>query len=131
MPEYSDELKSNQLIDFKDNAPRRLISANGKSAEFNPKQASSCLMIDDGLSQKVATIVDTGISINSLWSVHREHQDGTLIRVLPQCMADDRSVLWLVYPKSHVLTAKVRIFIDFLLCRIGTSPVWEAVTSDG
>ena len=110
---------------FKDNVTRLLIGANGEPAEFNPKQAGCRRMVDDGLSQKVATIAGAGISINSLWSVHRELQDGTLVRVLPQYTADDHSVLWLVYPKSNVLTAKVRVFIDFLLCRIGTSPVWE------
>ncbi len=30
--------------------------------------------------------------------------------------------LWLVYPKSNVLTAKVRVFIDFLVDRIGANP---------
>lgn len=125
MPEHPDKLKTHQLIGFKDNAPRRLISANGEPAEFNPKLAGCRLMVDDGLSQKVATIAGAGISINSLWSVHRELQEGTLVRVLPQYTADDHSVLWLVYPKSNVLTAKVRVFIDFLLCRIGKSPVWE------
>ncbi len=130
MPEHPDKLKTHQLIGFKDNALRRLISTNGEPAELNPKQAGSRLIVDDGLSPKVATIADAGISINALWSVQRELQDGALVRVLPLYTADDRSVLWLVYPKSNVLTAMVRVFIDFLLCRIGTSPVWEAITSD-
>ena len=37
---------------------------------------------------------------------------------------DDQAALWLVYPKSNVLTAKVRIFIDFLIERIGDAQVW-------
>ncbi|WP_422377565.1 hypothetical protein [Roseibium sp.] len=32
--------------------------------------------------------------------------------------------LWLIYPESNVLTAKVRVFIDFLLERIGRIPPW-------
>ena len=36
---------------------------------------------------------------------------------------NDQSVLRLAYPKSIVLTAKVRLFIDFLLERIGKGPV--------
>ncbi len=130
VPEHPDELESHLLIGFKNNSARRLISADGESAEFNPGEAGSRLMVDDGLSQKVATIAGAGISINSLWSIHRELREGTLVRVLPQFTADDHSVLWLVYPKSNVLTAKVRIFIDFLLSRIGASPVWESISSD-
>ena len=65
-----------------------------------------------------------GISLNSLWSVHRELADGSLIRVLPDYVVNDQSALWLVYPKSNVLTAKVRIFIDYLMEKIGQSPDW-------
>ena len=50
--------------------------------------------------------------------------DGALVRVLPDYEIRDHSVLWLVCPKSNLLTAKVRIFIDFLLDRIGKSPTW-------
>ena len=80
--------------------------------------------MDDGLSQKIATIAGAGISMNALWSVHHELADGSLVRVLPDYKVDDQTALWLVYPKSNVLTAKVRIFIDFLLEKIGNAPVW-------
>ena len=62
--------------------------------------------------------------MNSLWSVHRELADGSLGRVLPDYKFDDQTALWLLYPKSNVLTAKVRIFIDFLLEKIGNARVW-------
>ena len=62
--------------------------------------------------------------MNSLWSVYRELADGSLVRVLPDYWVDDQAALWLVYPKSNVLTAKVRIFIDFLLTKIGNTPAW-------
>ena len=65
--------------------------------------------------------------MNSLWSVHRELADGTLVRVLPEYKVDGHVALWLVYPKSNVLTAKVRIFIDFLINQIGDMPVWGDV----
>ena len=56
--------------------------------------------------------------------MHRELASGALIRVLPGYEIDDEVALWLVYPKSNVLTAKVRVFIDFLLEKIGKSPPW-------
>ncbi len=55
---------------------------------------------------------------------HVELASGALVRVLPGLEVDDRSVLWLAYPKSNVLTAKVRVFIDFLVERIGRAPPW-------
>ena len=97
---------------------------DGKTGQFNPRLAGCRVIVDDGSSQRIATIAGTGISMNSLWSVHRELADGSLIRVLPDYEVDDRSALWLVYPKSNVLTAKVRIFIDYLMEEIGASPAW-------
>ena len=121
------ELATHQLVGFRDPSPKRLIGPDGTTAQFDPRQAGCRLVVDDGLSQKVATTAGAGISMNSLWSVHREIADGALVRVLPAYEIDDRTALWLIYPQSNVLTAKVRTFIDFLLDKIGRSPVWEGV----
>jgi len=43
---------------------------------------------------------------------------------LPDFKVDGQTALWLVYPKSNVLTAKVGIFIDFLLEKIGSVQNW-------
>ena len=124
-PRHPDDLIGHPLIAFREQSPRRLIGRGGAEGHFDPRQACCRLIVDDGISQKVATMAGAGISMNSLWNVHRELAEGALVRVLPDYEVDDRSVLWLVYPKSNVLTAKVRLFIDFLLDKIGRSPVWE------
>ncbi len=125
VPRHPDDLDGHQLIAFKDMSARRLIGRDAETGQFAPLQARRRVIIDDGLSQKVATMAGAGISLNSLWSVHHEIADGALVRVLPDYEVDDQSILWLVYPKSNVLTAKVRVFIDFLLEKIGKAPVWE------
>lgn len=124
IPTHPDELAQHHLIAFKDQSPIQLLGRDNKAAWFNPRQAGCRLTVDDGLSQKIATIAGAGISMNALWSVHRELADGLLVRVLPDYKVDDQTALWLVYPKSNVLTAKVRIFIDFLLDKLGNAPVW-------
>jgi len=124
-PTHPDELVSHQLIAFKEQSPIRLVGCSGESGYFNPGLAGCRLVLDDGLSQKIATIAGAGISMNALWSVHRELAAGSLVRVLPDYEVDDQTALWLVYPKSNVLTAKVRVFIDYLLQEIGHSPAWE------
>ena len=127
VPRHPDDLTKHRLVAFKDQSSKQLVGPDGKSGQFNPRQAGCRLVVDDGLSQKVATLAGAGISTNSLWSVHRELADGSLVRVLPGYEVNDQSVLWLVYPKSNVLTVKVRVFIDFLLEKIGDPPVWEGV----
>jgi DNA-binding transcriptional LysR family regulator len=114
------------LIAFKDQSPSPLVGQGGETGQFNPRLAGCRLVMDDGLSQKIATIAGAGISMNALWSVHRELAEGSLVRVLPDHKVGDQTALWLIYPKSNVLTAKVRIFIDFLLEKTGNTPAWAS-----
>ncbi len=123
-PEAPADLLQHQLIAFQDLTPKPLIGPGRTAEYFDPRASASRLVMDDGRSLKLATIAGAGISMNSLWNTHAELKAGTLIRVLPDFAVDDRSVLWLVYPKSNVLTAKVRVFIDFLLEKIGKAPAW-------
>lgn len=125
VPAQPDDLDKHQLIAFKDQSQRPISGPDGYSGTYDPRRAGCRLIIDDGLSQKLATLAGGGISMNSLWSVHREISNGSLVRILPEYEIADQSTLWLVYPKSHVLAAKVRVFMDFLLERIGKAPEWE------
>ena len=123
-PQDPDDLSQHRLIGFRDQSPRPLAGLDGEEGQFDPSRADCRVVVDDGLSQKIATIAGAGISMNSLWRVHREITDGSLVRVLPGYEINDQVALWLVYPKSNVLTAKVRVFIDFLLDKIGKAPPW-------
>ena len=107
--------------------PPMKLSAYGDQppSTFPPPGAENRVICDDGASMRIATKAGIGIAINAYWSVHKEIQDGSLVRILPGYEIDDQSAIWLVYPKSNVLTAKVRAFIDFLVEKIGDPPVWE------
>lgn len=126
-PQHPDDLARHQLIAFREQSPKRLIGRDGETGYFDPRQAECRLVVGDGLSHKCATIAGAGISMNSIWSVHQDLVDGSLVRVLPDYAVDEQPVLWLVYPKSNVLTVKVRTFMDFLLEEIGKAPVWNQV----
>ncbi len=125
-PQTPDDLIDHQLLIFMD-GPAKKLSAEGDKppGTFPPPGVNKRVICDDGASMRVATKAGVGISINSCWSVHNELKDGSLVRVLPDYEIKDRSAIWLVYPKSNVLTAKVRVFIDFLLEKIGDPPIWE------
>lgn len=126
MPAHPDDLSAHRLIGFKDQAPRSLIGPEEMGARFDPRAAKSQLTLDDGLSQKIATLSGAGISMNSLWSVHRELAEGQLIQVLPGWTSQARSALWLVYPKTNVLSSKVRVFMDFLIQKFKHGGPWTA-----
>ncbi|WP_136440922.1 LysR family transcriptional regulator [Pacificoceanicola onchidii] len=124
VPEQPEDLSRHQLIAFRDHGARPLMGPNGAQASFDPKAGRCRLTVDDGISQKLATLAGAGISYNSLWSVHQELRAGTLCRVLPDYRIEDGSILWLIYPKTNVLSIKVRVFLDFLLSEIGRNPPW-------
>lgn len=121
-----DDLSQHQLVAFSDGPAKTLIATDKLPAgKFPPSGTQARITFGDGSSMRVATIAGVGISMNSYWSIYKEIMDGSLVRVLPEYEIDDRSAIWLVYPKSNVLTAKVRVFIDFLLEKIADPPIWE------
>lgn len=124
-PKHPDDLEEHDLVAFKDLSPRALVADDGEVASFDPRKAKSRLIVDDGLSQKVTTMGGAGISINSIWSVQPELRSGALVQVLPEWRSKAQSALWLVYPKSNVMSVKVRVFMDFLLERYTGGHVWR------
>lgn len=125
-PKMPDDLNEHHLLTFMDGSTLKLIADDKPDAKFPPQGSVNRVVCDDGASTRIATLAGVGISMSSYWSIYKEIKDGTLVRVLPDYQIDDQSAIWLVYPKSNVLTAKVRVFIDFLIEKIGNPPVWES-----
>lgn len=125
-PQTPDDLAAHQLIVFSSAVPRKLTSVHHKGVyTFPPPAANARVTCDDGLSIRIAAAGGCGIAMSSVWNIKTELDEGVLVRVLPDYQVDAGSAIWLVYPKSNVLTVKVRVFIDFLLDKIGTPPIWE------
>ena len=127
-PKTLADLADHDLIAFGRNSPRRLVPrAEGGADEMamlDPMAENCRLIVDDGLSLKLATLAGAGIAANARWSVHQELRDGRLQQVLPDVQVDEDAALWLLYPKANVLSDKVRVFMDFLLTQIGRAPPW-------
>jgi DNA-binding transcriptional LysR family regulator len=126
VPQQPEDLSKHRLLVFMDSRPRELsANGSGRSCTFPPPNARSRVVCDDGASLRIAAKTGVGIGMSSVWSVHNELQDGTLVRVLPDYMVNDQSAIWLVYPKATVVSARVRVFIDFLVEVIGDPPIWD------
>jgi len=124
-PQTPADLAKHRILAFVNSKPRTLMAEESRSCIFPPSENPQRLVCDDGASMRIATEAGVGISMSSIWSIHKELKNGSLVRVLPDYQVDDGSAIWLVYPKSNVLTAKVRVFIDYLIEKIGSPPIWE------
>ncbi len=122
-PRTPKDLLLHRLIAFRDLEPRRLVSSAGTPAAFDPKRAAQRLLLNDGMTQRQATLDGVGISLNSLWLVHKEISNGSLVQVLPDFQIAEQPSLWLIYPKSNVVSAKVRVFMDYLIAQIGKTQI--------
>lgn len=118
------DLAGHQLIAWSNLEPRELVNAAGEKALLDPARMVCRTIVDDGDAQREATLAGGGLSMNSLWNVAHELAAGRLVRVLPEWKMNDRSVLWLVYPRTNVLTPKTRIFMDFLIARLSGHAGW-------
>ncbi len=125
MPDRPEDLSGHAFIAWSNLEPRELINSTGDVATLDPGRMDCRAIVDDGDAQREATLAGAGISMNSLWSVSHEIAAGRLLRVCSGWKMNDRSVLWLVYPRSNVLTPKTRIFMDFLIERLGNRAEWS------
>ena len=126
VPKTPQDLAGHRFISWSSLDKRELVHRDGQRATLSPKDMSCRLILDDGASQREATVAGAGVSIDSLWCVAHDIASGRLVRLLPDWRLNDQSVLWLVYPRSNVLTPKTRFFIDFLIENLGNKPDWIA-----
>ncbi len=122
VPTRPEDLQTHRLIAFQNWEAKTLIQNDGTRAEYDPKQAAQSLILNDGMTQRNATLNGAGISINSLWVVHNDLKAGALHQVLPDFEVVQKPALWLTYPKSNVVSAKVRVFMDFLIKHLSGLP---------
>ncbi|WP_234497510.1 LysR family transcriptional regulator [Vibrio maritimus] len=125
MPAEPLSLINHDIIAFKEAKPRKLHSESNNGATFPPDSSKIRLICDDGTSMRIATVAGIGISMNAYWSVFHELKTGKLVRVLPDYEVEDYTSIWLVYPKANALSPKVRLFIDYLIDKVGSPPSWE------
>lgn len=124
-PKQPSDLSDHDLIAFRTVSKVDVVSDKGEQA-IVPIDGPHCrIFVDDGASMRLATIEGLGISTNVDWSVAHSVAAGELIRVLPEWKVADDVALWLVYPKTNVLTAKVRMLIDFFVERLGRGNSWQ------
>lgn len=84
-----------------------------------------CLKVDNGEAVRDACIEGLGVALTSTWCSFRALQNGSLVRILEDHPLATDSSIWAVYPSSHLLAPRVRVFIDYLVAEFGSPPSWD------
>lgn len=82
------------------------------------------LRANNGDAIRQALLAGLGVAILPSFIVGPDVQAGRLKEVLRDHMPN-RASIYAVYPHSRHLSAKVRVFVDFLADRFGPSPYWD------
>lgn len=124
-PQKPSDLADHDLIAFRQLGSSFEMVRNDERVTVPARSQRTRVELDDGTSQRLATEAGLGISLNARCNVDCSLRDGSLVEILPDWRIESDRAVWLVYPKSNVLTAKVRVLIDFLVEKIGRAPPWQ------
>jgi DNA-binding transcriptional LysR family regulator len=84
------------------------------------------LCSNNGEVLRDAVVKGRGIALLPTFIVGADLQEGSLRSVLTDYRAPEISV-YAIYPQTRHLSVKVRVFIDFLIERLGGRPYWDLV----
>lgn len=73
---------------------------------------------------RICTLAGLGVARGPIFLLTEDLKAGRLIHLLPEYESVD-PYLWAVYPSRRMLSAKVRVFIDFLEERFPSDPTFE------
>ncbi|GAB5489752.1 MAG: LysR family transcriptional regulator [Parasphingorhabdus sp.] len=128
-PQNPSDLSDHEIIAFRQLNNSFDLVQDDERITVTMRSNPTRIKLDDGTSQRLVTEAGMGISLNARWNVDCSLRDGSLVEVLSKWRVDSDRAVWLVYPKSNVLTAKVRVLIDFLVEKIGHAPPWQKALS--
>lgn len=83
------------------------------------------LSVNDGEAMRLLLEQGFGVGVKSVWNAYQSLRDGKLVTILADDPLADEVAIWALYPSSHVVTAKVRVMIDFLHQCFNPVPPWE------
>ena len=88
-------------------------------------EVSGSLRLDNENAVRRAALAACGIALLPTYMVGDDLRDEALRIVLPEYRTSETS-LYATYLPNRYVTAKVRVFVDYLVAQFGPSPQWDA-----
>jgi DNA-binding transcriptional LysR family regulator len=122
-PQLPDELRQHHcIIDRNIRTENRWPLRVGRETRYVKIQGR--LIVNSAEAARLAACQGLGIAYIPRFLVNRDLAQGTLVNVLPDFSLAQTSI-YAIYPHNRHLSAKVRLFVDYLKERFGDPPYWE------
>jgi LysR family transcriptional activator of dmlA len=118
------DLPAHQCLLIRENTRAYALWRLGSGRSATTVRVGGQLSSNDGEAVHQWALAGHGIIIRSEWDVAADLRSGKLEEVLPQWPPAPADV-YAVYPERHKLSARVRVFIDFLGEYFGDVPPWR------
>lgn len=115
MPEVTEDLVSHNCLLLGDMRLWQLRNEAGKLSEI---KISGNFSTNYGEAITEAALSGTGIALKSKWDVLDYLKSGELIEVLPKHKLEPEWGIWAVRPPGKLMSARVRIFIDYIEAKL-------------
>jgi DNA-binding transcriptional LysR family regulator len=127
MPDSIEAIKEHRCMTFGDMSSAATWHLQ-VGAETTPLKVDSALTINSSQSLRMAMLNGGGIALLPTFVVGQDIEQGRAVHVLPAVKPTGMfgSHLYAVYLQNQFLPQKVRVFIDFLLEKIGERPYWDS-----
>jgi DNA-binding transcriptional LysR family regulator len=112
------------LVMLGDKEPRDSWTFRAKDGTQSTVRVHGRLQTNLGEVVREAAVAGLGISLHSTWHVCDDLSAGRLVAVLRDYELPE-SAIFAVMPPRRLVLPRVRVFIDFLAERFGTTPPWE------
>ena len=125
-PQQPDDLKRLPCLDYglrPATRPWRLTGPDNREVQVRPKVIFAS---NNGEALRDAALHDLGITLLPTFIVGEELQAGRLVTVMHD-WKPIQLMLSVVYLPNRHLSAKIRLFTDFMITRFGPHPHWDLV----
>jgi DNA-binding transcriptional LysR family regulator len=125
-PDSLESLKEHRCLTLRPGGKAEVWEFKHAGKEVSIK-VNSALAINSSESLRACVLNGGGIAILPTYSIGPDIKAGKAVPLLPDLQPAGvfGTHLYAVYLKNRFLTPKVRVFIDFLIEKIGEKPYWD------
>lgn len=128
IPQTPMDLVSHNCLDYTRSGEQGRWRFTGPEGDISVP-VNGPLHVDDDEALSQAVLGGLGLALLPTFIIGKDLQAGNLQAVLSEYIPVERHVYAMYLPTRH-LPAKVRVFIDFLIERIGAAPYWDRDNND-